>query len=112
VDKRQVELAEAKPCVLGSRLAVWLLEGADLKVYLEASAITRARRIAKREGGDVDEILEQTVERDRKDRSRYLKLYNIDIHNYQFVDLIIDTECKSPEEIAEIIVGRLSKNAG
>ena len=90
VDKRQVEMAEANPCVLGSRLAVWLLKNADLRVYLEAEPVTRARRIQKREGGDLDEIFEKTVERDRRDRARYLNLYNIDIDAYNFVDLIID----------------------
>ena len=37
VDKHQIELALAEPCVLGSRLAVWMLKEADLKVYLFAS---------------------------------------------------------------------------
>ena len=35
LDKRQVELAEDGDCVLGSRLAVWMLKNADLKVFLD-----------------------------------------------------------------------------
>lgn len=112
VDKRQVELAKANPCVLGSRLAVWLLDSADLKVYLEADPATRARRIQKRECGDFERILEETLERDKKDRARYLKLYGIDIDDYQFVDLIIDTEDKTPEQVAEIIINRVAQKAG
>ena len=112
VDEKQIELANASPCVLGSRLAVWLLENADLKVYLEAEPATRAQRIQKREGGEYNEILEKTIERDRRDRARYLKLYKIDIDNYDFVDLIIDTELKTPEQIAEVIISRAREMAG
>lgn len=104
VDKRQVELAEKSPCVLGSRLAVWLLKSADLTVYLEADPATRAQRIQKREGGEFNDVLEKTEERDRRDQARYIKLYNIDINTYDFVDLVIDTNDESPEQIAEIIV--------
>ncbi|MBQ2528858.1 MAG: AAA family ATPase, partial [Treponema sp.] len=51
VDTRQVELAKKESCVLGSRLAIWMLKEADMKVYLEASDDTRAGRILNREGG-------------------------------------------------------------
>ena len=33
VDTHQVELAEKESCVLGSRLAIWMLKEADFKVY-------------------------------------------------------------------------------
>ncbi len=112
VDRRQVELARANPCVLGSRLAVWLLKDANLKVYLEAESETRAERIQKREGGDLEEIYKKTVERDKRDHARYLKLYNVDIDSYEFVDLIIDTEHKTPEQITEIITRRVQEFAG
>ena len=46
VDKHQVELALAEPCVLGSRLAIWMLKEADLKVYLLASDDTLALQVA------------------------------------------------------------------
>ena len=50
VDNHQVELAMKESCVLGSRLAIWMLEKADLKVYLYASDDLRAGRILNREG--------------------------------------------------------------
>ena len=56
VDNHQVELAKAESCVLGSRLAIWMLKEADLKVYLYASDDVRANRVFKREGGDLQEI--------------------------------------------------------
>ena len=103
LDRKQVELAKEGHCVLGSRLAIWLCKDADLTVYLEASLEERARRIQKREGGRYEEVLEETAERDRRDHQRYMKLYNLDNNNFDFVDLIIKTDDMKPEEIAERI---------
>ena len=105
VDGRQVQLArESNGCVLGSRLAVWVLQEADLKVYLRAKPETRAARILKREGGSIEEIAAFTAERDRQDHDRYHRIYNLDTDNFGFVDLIIDTDDLSPEEIVELII--------
>jgi cytidylate kinase len=107
VDTRQVALArESGGCVLGSRLAIWMLEEADLKIYLNASAHCRAKRIVKREGGCPQETAAFTAERDRQDHGRYLQLYNIDTENYNFVDLIIETDELTPEQIVEKIVNK------
>ena len=104
IDSRQVRLArESGGCVLGSRLAIWMLEEADLKVYLRATAETRAERIVKREGGNLEEVAAFTEERDRQDHSRYMRIYDIDNDNYKFAGLVIDTENLEPDAIARII---------
>jgi len=107
VDNHQVELARAESCVLGSRLAIWMLKEADLKVYLYASDDTRAKRILNREGGDLQEIKDFTAMRDSEDSRRYLKLYQIDNNKYDFCDLIIDTANYNPGQIVSIILGEL-----
>ncbi|MDR0598996.1 MAG: cytidylate kinase family protein [Treponema sp.] len=105
VDRRQVSLARAAPgCVLGSRLAIWMLPEADLKVYLRARPETRAARIFEREGGDLAKTAAFTRERDRRDSERYRRIYNIDNDDYSFADLIIETDDLSPEEIAHVII--------
>ncbi len=109
VDNHQVELAKAEPCVLGSRLAIWMLKEADLKVYLYASDETRASRILNREGGDLQEIKSFTAMRDSEDSRRYLKLYNIDNNKYDFCDLVIDTANYNPEQIVDLIITELKK---
>ena len=107
VDTRQVQLAiESNGCVLGSRLAIWMLKEADLKVYLEANPLTRASRITNREGGSLEEIAAFTAERDRQDHGRYLRIYGIDTDNYGFADLIINTDNFNPQEITDFIVER------
>ncbi|MDR2630215.1 MAG: AAA family ATPase [Spirochaetaceae bacterium] len=104
IDSRQVRLArEDGGCVLGSRLAIWMLTEADLKVYLTARAETRARRIMYREGGNLEAVAAFTEERDKQDRERYLRIYNIDNDDYSFADLIINTDELAPSEIAALI---------
>lgn len=109
VDNHQVELARSEPCVLGSRLAIWMLKEADLKVYLFASDETRAKRILNREGGDLQKIKDFTAMRDSEDTRRYKKIYNIDNNDYSFSDLIIDTAKFNPEQIVELIIAELKK---
>ena len=104
VDTRQVELAREQSCVLGSRLAIWMLKEADLKVYLWADDDVRANRILTREGGNLEEIKAFTRMRDSEDSRRYMKLYGIDNSSYDFVDLVVDTTKHLPDEIVELIL--------
>ena len=113
VDLRQVQLArESEGCVIGSRLSIWMLEEADIKVFLTAKPETRAARIADREGGELKEIAAFTAERDRQDNERYKRIYNIDNDNFQFADLIIETDDLNPDEIVQLIINEAEKISG
>ena len=108
VDTHQVELAKKESCVLGSRLAIWMLEDADVKIYLYAEDNIRAKRIFEREGGDLEKIKEFTAMRDSQDTKRYKDLYNIDNNSYeQVADIVIDTALYSAEEIVALILAEL-----
>jgi cytidylate kinase len=107
LDRHQVELASTGGCVLGSRLAIWLLTDATLKVYLFASLQERARRIALREGLDPALARKAVEERDNRDRSRYMRIYQIDIDDYRLADLVVDTEAGQPPDIVETILAAL-----
>ena len=110
VDSHQVELARKEGgCVLGSRLAIWMLPEADLKVYITAKPETRAKRIQSREGGPLSHIAEFTASRDIQDHERYMRIYNIDNDDYSFADIVIDSDEVSPAEIAERIIAELNK---
>ena len=106
LDRRQVEMAmEQKDCILASRLAIWMLKEADLKVYLTATAETRAKRIYTREGGSLEERYKETVRRDENDTNRYKTIYGIDNSKpEECADLIIATDDKTPEEIVSLII--------
>ena len=110
VDRRQVEMALAvENCVLGSRLAIWMLKEADLKVYLTATTEERAKRVLKREGGLFSERLEQTTQRDKKDSARYERLYGIDNSDTSIADLVIDTTDLQPQDVAALIIAEAKK---
>ncbi|MBE3065508.1 MAG: cytidylate kinase family protein, partial [Spirochaetes bacterium] len=86
IDRMQVSLAEEGRCVLGSRLAIWLLRESALTVYLEAGLEARAARISRREGMPLAAALADTADRDRRDHDRYLRLYGYDVDSYGFAD--------------------------
>ena len=107
IDETQVRLAREGDCVLASRLAIWLLEEARLKVYLSATLSTRAERIARRECVDIGKAYEETRQRDLRDRDRYIRLYGIDIDDFAHADLIVDTEKGDQHYVAGRILGQV-----
>jgi|WetSurMetagenome_2_1015567.scaffolds.fasta_scaffold83588_2 CMP/dCMP kinase len=107
IDREQVRQAMLGGCVLGSRLAIWLLRDTAFTVYLSASPETRAGRIARREGLPLEQTLAATEERDQHDRERYIRLYGFDIDQYRFAALVVDTERLEPAEVAARILERV-----
>ena len=85
LDRRQVEMALAREdCVLGSRLAIWMLKEADLKIYLDATVEERR--------GDPKRRNPRKRSRNnrprRQDTARYKRLYDIDNTDSTVADLI------------------------
>ena len=110
LDTRQASMArENENAILASRLAIWMLPEADVKVYLEASEKTRAERIMKREGGSLEYQIETTRKRDEENYNRYLNIYGIDCGKYDFVDLVIQTDDKTAEQVADIVLEYIDK---
>jgi cytidylate kinase len=105
IDRMQVQLAREGGCVLGSRLAIWLLRETAFTVYLQAALEVRAARIAKREGKELSVAMGETKERDRRDHDRYARLYGYDVNDFGFAVLVVDAG-RSPDEIAREIVTR------
>ncbi len=112
IDRRQLELAQAGGCVLGSRLAIWLLSDSAFTVYLDASPEVRSGRIARREEISYELALRRTVERDRRDQERYLRLYGFDVNHWAFAKLVIDTEPLRPQAIADRILAAVPASRG
>jgi cytidylate kinase len=111
LDSMQIELARDQArksdCVIGSRLAMWLLPDATLRLYLAGSLEVRAERIHSREGDDLAKKLIFTRERDASDHMRYLTIYGIDNDDLSIADLVINTEKWQPSGIVEIVMAAL-----
>jgi len=105
VDKKQIELSEEEEnFVIGSRLAGWVIENTDLRVWLTASPEVRAQRIAKREGISFEKALDHLKKRDEQNSERYKKYYGVDVNDLGGYDLILNTEYLTPEQVASAIV--------
>jgi len=113
LDSRQVELAREqardRDCVIGSRLAMWLLPDATLRLYLAGSLEIRAARIFSREGDDLAKKLAFTRERDESDHKRYLTVYGIDNDDLSAADLVVNTELWMPQAIVSIVIEALEQ---
>lgn len=103
-DQRLIQLAQReKNCVVGSRLAGWLID-ADLSVWLEAPLETRAGRIAHREKLPLATVKRVTAKRDADNIARYKKVYGVDTLDHSDFDIVVNTSRLSARQVAELIV--------
>jgi CMP/dCMP kinase len=112
IDRGQMRKAESSPnCIVGSRLACWLIPSANLFVWIDASPEVRARRIAERENGEFSSVLSYTNKRDEANLARYKRLYGIDMRDNGWMDLRINSDHLNADAIAGIIIAA-AKSAG
>lgn len=115
LDARMADVARRGDAVLEGRLAAFLAvdAGADaLKVWVTASDTVRAQRVSQREGGDQRELLRVNDERQRSDARRYLEIYGFDLDDTSIYDMILDSDDRDPETLAEAIVARARERFG
>ncbi|MGH7896197.1 MAG: (d)CMP kinase [Candidatus Binatia bacterium] len=107
LDDRMRERARAGDAVLEGRLAAFVAAEAGvpaLRVFLDCSEPVRAARIATREGGATAARLAEIQAREASDRQRYRDIYGVDYHDHSRYDLVMDTDRRSPEDLAGEIV--------
>lgn len=108
LDERMVEIARDKEnVILEGRLTAYMLSrhGLDaLRVYMDADLDERAKRVAEREGGTVEQRRTEILEREACEAKRYLAYYGIDIADRSIYDLVVDTTHLTPQEVADAIV--------
>ncbi|MCX6814025.1 MAG: cytidylate kinase family protein [Candidatus Aenigmarchaeota archaeon] len=88
----------------------------SFKIYLHADLETRARRVfrdeRKSEGySSLNDAERELVNREKSDRFRYKKYYNLDITDMKHYDLVIDTTKLTKKQIVERIVEALKKSS-
>ena len=75
------------------------------KVWLDASVEKRTERMSKRDGTETTETGDVVKLRDKENHKLYMSLYKIDFGQDKTpFDIIIDTNNKKPEEIANLIL--------
>jgi CMP/dCMP kinase len=76
-------------------------------IVVTAEEKVRWERLAKRDGGTVEDVGRQTRQREASERERYLRYYGIDLGK-EIPDLRVDSTGLTPEEVVRQIVEFLS----
>ncbi|OKY78911.1 MAG: Cytidylate kinase Cmk [Candidatus Methanohalarchaeum thermophilum] len=98
IDKEQKRIGkERDDIIIEGRLSGWMVEDADIKIWLKAPIELRARRISQREDITQEEALKNIVSRERSEKQRYESYYDINIEDLSIYDLVIETS-KWPKE--------------
>jgi len=113
IDVRQKEIAEEKDnIVVEGRLSGWMVEKADLKIWLFAPINCRIDRIVYRDQIADDETAKKiTLERERSEAGRYSAYYNIDINDLSIYHIILNSEQWGVEDLGAIVdtaIGQLT----
>lgn len=104
VDDRTKIEAEKRGVVLDGSLSAWMADDlADLKFYLSAPDEVRFRRISLRDNISVAEAREKTLERERREKERFKRFYDVNIDNLAIYDLVLNTELFDPRGTARIL---------
>jgi cytidylate kinase len=105
IDARQKEIAaERDNIIVEGRLSGWMVEDADLKIWLYAPIGCRIKRIAFRDQVSNENAAKQlTLEREQCEAGRYQSYYSIDISDLSIYHLILNSEHWGVEELGAIV---------
>ena len=102
-DKEVVEIANRTDCVVTTWLGAWLIKDPAIRVWLSASFDERAKRFANDHRMTVENARDYVKKKDELTTSSFKDLYDIDIKNHSFFDMMINTERTSLDESAALI---------
>ncbi|TSC55756.1 MAG: tRNA pseudouridine 55 synthase [Parcubacteria group bacterium Gr01-1014_18] len=113
IDRRMVEFVRSHPkSVIDGRIAGWILRQEQIPSYnilLGASLEIRAQRVSLRENKPYPEALAETEMRQKNERNRYRRGYNIDIDDKSVYDLLVITDRLKPNEVVDTIMEKMNK---
>lgn len=104
----QKSLSIDENIILDGRMAFWCQPNA-FKVFLDVSDEEWAKRVfdAQRDTdarNSFEEVFDVNINRNRKGRDTYLKLYNVDIYDMSQYDLVVDTTNMIPDQILNLVL--------
>ncbi len=113
IDAELLEWAKGGNVVLDSWTMPWLARK-GFKIWLEVSPQERAKRLAQRDGINVEKAARLIMEKDGKTKQIYRSLYGFKLgEDFQPFDLVIDGETLTSDEVFDIlslIIDRLVLN--
>jgi len=111
IDARQKEIAaERDNIIVEGRLSGWVVDNANLKIWLYAPIGCRIKRIAFRDQVNDEKTAEQlTREREHCEAGRYQSYYSIDINDLSIYHLILNSEHWNVEGLGAIVDTAIAK---
>ncbi|MEM4292610.1 MAG: AAA family ATPase [Thermoplasmata archaeon] len=106
------EMKKAENTVFDARLGGVLanVHGIQaLKIYVTAEALERARRIAGREGLEIEKVMAEMLAREKSEAKRYAEIYGYDYTNREMYDLYIDSTRLSAREVLDLVMSHVEK---
>jgi cytidylate kinase len=103
LDARTKEESRRGGVVIDATLSGWMAEDPDLKIYLSCPLEERVRRIAEREGRDVEEVDRETRFREENELRRFRELYGVDLEDLSVYDLVVNTGLFEADGVARIL---------
>jgi cytidylate kinase len=103
VDKELLATARKGNVVLDSWTMPWLLKD-GFKIWLEASAEKRAKRISRRDKITFEEALAALKRKEEQTKAIYKSLYGFNLGNdYAPFDFILDTDNLNSKEVFQVL---------
>ena len=107
LDDRQLELLREGGVLLEGRMAGWLAEHNEVPaftVWVVCDEDERMRRIAERDGGDLEVQRGTTLEREASEQARFLEYHGADLDDLTIYDLVLDSTDTAPTELVHAVV--------
>jgi cytidylate kinase len=105
LDERTKAEAKKGSVVIDAQLGAWMVgDLADVKILLTAPDEVRFKRIAERDGSNMEDAMRETENRESIQTQRYRKYYGIDVTDLSTYDLKIDTSLYPIEETKAVII--------
>lgn len=112
IDDLQIAKAKAGNVLIDGRISAHMIPGADYKIFLKASLDVRAERISGRDKLPLEETRKRILAREKNERARYQKYYDIDLLDMTVYDLIVDTTKFSPDGTFNIAITAIKEIEG
>lgn len=101
-DQTKIEASKGG-VVIDATLSGWMVEDADIKIFLTAPFEVRVRRIANRDRASPEEAKKATRLREEVERDRFMRYYGIDISDLSIYDIVLNTELFTLDGTAGIL---------
>ncbi len=110
LDKKLTQIADRSGVVMDSWTMPYLYNGKAFRVWLNASAEVRARRVSGRDGLDYGAVVEKIRARDAQTKDLYERLYQFKMgENLGRFDLVLDTDMLSQEEVFSLAFKKVNE---